>query len=182
MAPGCACPIPPRTRLCIPSPAARPAAWDFRWRGLVKVICLATGAALEAAIGPYRGKGSGGLGLVRQVLGSLHPGDVMLADALYCNYFLIATLIAAGGDVDPRNLSFKHPVQLWTQWVACGLSPRHDSGRLFTLIAQCQVGHRPGRIEPRMRKRGSKPFPWLKTPRPHARRQVQRYRRDWATK
>ena len=49
---GMSMPGTPRTRLCIPSPAARPAAWDFRWRGLVKVICLATGAALEAAIGP----------------------------------------------------------------------------------------------------------------------------------
>jgi|GEM_PF-1750546 hypothetical protein len=66
---------------------------------LVMVICLATGAALDAAIGPHRGKGSGELGLVRQVLGSLRPGDVMLADALYCNYFLIATLMAAGVDV-----------------------------------------------------------------------------------
>ena len=96
---GLCTPDTPRTRLCIPSPAARPAAWDFRWRGLVKVVCLATGAALEAAIGPYRGKGSGELGLVRQVLGSLCPGDVMLADAQYCNYFLIATLRAAGVDV-----------------------------------------------------------------------------------
>ena len=39
--------------------------------GLVKVICLATGAALDAAIGPHQGKGSGELGLVRQVLASL---------------------------------------------------------------------------------------------------------------
>ena len=63
------------------------------------MICLATGAALDAAIGPHQGKGSGELGLVRQVLGSLRPGDVMLADALYCNYFLIASLMAAGVDV-----------------------------------------------------------------------------------
>ena len=33
------------------------------------------------------------------MLGSLRPGNVMLADALYCNYFLIATLMAAGVDV-----------------------------------------------------------------------------------
>jgi hypothetical protein len=40
----------------------------------------------------------------------------------------------------------------------------------------------PGRIEPRMRKRRPKPYPWLKTPRPHARRQVQRHGHAWATK
>ena len=33
------------------------------------------------------------------LLESFRPGDVMLADALYCNYFLIATLMAAGVDV-----------------------------------------------------------------------------------
>jgi hypothetical protein len=63
------------------------------------VICLATGAALDAAIGPHSGKGTGELGLVRRLLEGFSPGDVMLADALYCNYFLIATLMAAGVDV-----------------------------------------------------------------------------------
>ena len=66
---------------------------------LVMVICLATGAALDAAMGPYSGKGRGELGLVRGLLEGFRPGDVMLADALYCNYFLIATLMAKGVDV-----------------------------------------------------------------------------------
>ena len=94
---------------------------------------------------------------------------------------LLMAQAASNADVDPRNLSFKHTVQLWTQWVACGLSAMHDSGWLFALIAQCQVGHRLGRIEPRMRKRRPKPYPWLKTPRAHARRQVQRYGHAWET-
>jgi hypothetical protein len=95
---------------------------------------------------------------------------------------LLMAHAASHADVDPRELSFKHPVQLWTEWVARGLSATHDSGRLFMLIAQCLVGHRPGRIEPRMRKRRPKSYPWLKTPRAHARRQVHRYGRGWETK
>ena len=295
-----------------PQPSTQAPGVGFPLARLVMVICLATGAALEAAIGPHQGKGSGELGLVRHVLEPFRPGDVMLADALYCNYFLIASLMGAGVDVlfeqngsritdfrrgqslgkrdhivrwpkpanrpewmtreqyadfpdeialrevkvahqilvttlsdhrriskddlsqlyaqrwnveldlrnlktttgmdvlscqtpemnnkqlwvhllaynvirllmaqaacnagvDPRNLSFKHTVQLWTEWVSRGLSATHDSQRLFTLIAQCQVGHRPGRIEPRMRKRRPKPYPWLKVPRAQARRKVQRY-------
>jgi hypothetical protein len=283
------------------------------------VICLATGAALDAAIGPHHGKGSGELGLVRRLLEGFGPGDVMLADALYCNYFLIATLMAKGVDVlfeqngaritdfrrgqslgkrdhivrwpkpaappewmtreqyaqfpdeitlrevkvahqvlvttlldhrrvskddlsqlyarrwnveldlrnlktttgmdvlscqtpemndkqlwvhllaynvirllmaqaasnagvDPRDLSFKHAVQLWTEWVARGLSATKDHHRLFTLIAQCKVGHRPGRIEPRMRKRRPKPYPWLKVPCAHARRQVEKHGHAWELK
>ena len=47
------------------------------------------------ALGPYSSKGSGELGLVRRLLEGFRPGDVMLADALYCNYFLIATLMQA---------------------------------------------------------------------------------------
>jgi hypothetical protein len=88
---------------------------------------------------------------------------------------LLMAHAASHADVDPRELSFKHPVQLWTEWVARGLSATHDSGRLFMLIAQCPVGHRPGRLQPRMRKRRLKSYPWLKTPRAHARRQLQRY-------
>lgn len=132
---------------------------------LVAVICLATGAALDAAIGPHRGKGSGELGLVRRLLEGFHAGDVMLADALYCNYFLIANVIrllmaqaGRNAGVDPR-----------------GLSATKDSQRLFTLIAQCKVGHRPGRIEPRMRQRRPKPYPWLKTSRDQARHHVRRH-------
>ena len=79
---------------------------------------------------------------------------------------------ACNAGVDPRSLSFKHTVQLWTEWVSRGLS---DCARLFTLIAQCSVGNRAGRIEPRMRKRWPKPYPWLKVPRAQARRHVEKH-------
>ncbi len=45
------------------------------------------------------------------------------------------------------GLSFEHTVQLWTEWVARGLSAAEDNQRLSMLIAQCKVGYRPGRIE-----------------------------------
>lgn len=41
---------------------------------------------LDTAIGPHQGKGSGELGLVRRLLDGFNPGDVVLADALYCNF------------------------------------------------------------------------------------------------
>ena len=63
------------------------------------VICLASGAALDRVVGPHSGKGSGELALVRRLLEGFRPGYVMLADALYCNYFLIAMLTAAGVEV-----------------------------------------------------------------------------------
>ena len=95
---------------------------------------------------------------------------------------LLMAQAASIAGVDPRVLSFKHTVQLWTEWVSRGLSATKDCGRLFTLIAQCRVGNRPGRIEPRMRKRRPKPFPWLKVPRAQARRKIERHGHAWETK
>jgi len=316
---GISMPDTPENQAVYPQPSTQARGVGFPQARLVMVICLATGAALDMAVGPHSGKGTGELGLVRSLLKGFRPGDVMLADALYCNYFLIATVMAAGVDVlfeqngaritdfrrgqslgardhivrwrkpaarpewmtpeqyagfpdeltvrearvnhqvlvttmlnhrtvskndlgelyaqrwnveldlrnlktttgmdvldcqtpqmnekqlwvhllaynvirllmaqaasnagvDPRGLSFKHTVQLWTEWTARGLSATKDSGRLFTLIAQCKVGNRPGRIEPRMRKRRPKPYPWLKIPRAKARRKTERHGHAWETK
>jgi Transposase DDE domain len=316
---GLSMPDTPENQAVYPQPSTQAPGVGFPAARLVMVICLASGAALDMAIGPHSGKGSGELGLVRALLEGFCPGDVMLADALYCNYWLLATLMARGvdvlfeqngarttdfrrgqslgtrdhlvhwpkptarpdwmtpeqyacfpdeltvrevkvahqvlvttllahrkvskldlsalyaqrwnveldlrnlktttgmdvlscltpqmnekqlwvhllaynvirllmaqaasnADIDPRALSFKHTVQLWTEWVSRGLSATMDCGRLFTLIAQCRVGHRPGRIEPRMRKRRPKPYPWLKVPRAQARRQVEKHGHDWEPK
>jgi len=79
-------------------------------------------------------------------------------------------------DQIPRQLSFKHTVQIWIAW-----QPRAGSGddavsinALLVLIAEPRVGLRPGRIEPRARKRRPKPFPLLTRPRPQAREEVRR--------
>ena len=309
---GISMPDTEENQACFAQPSTQAPGVGFPLARLVMVICLATGAALDAATGPHSGKGSSELGLLRRLGAAFQPGDVMLADAFYCNYFLIATLVAAGVDVlfeqngaritdfrrgrslgardhlvcwpkpyarphwmtleqyaafpdelqvretkaahkvmvttmldprkvskhdlsalyarrwnveldlrnlkttmgmevlhcqtpemnekelwvhllaynvirllmaqaafnadrDPREMSFKHTVQLCTEWGSRGLAATADSGRLFILIAQTNVGHRPGRIEPRMRKRRPKPYPWLKEPRAKARRGIELY-------
>ena len=316
---GISMPDTPENQACYPQPSSQAEGVGFPLARVVGVICLATGAVIDAAIGPHAGKGSSELGLLRTLGTAFSAGDVMLADAFYCNYFLIATLRAAGVDVlfeqngaritdfrrgqslgtrdhlvcwpkpaarpewmtpeqyaglpdeltvrevkaghqvlvttmldhrkvskgdlsalyarrwnveldlrnlktttgmdilscqtpqmnekqlwvhllaynvirllmaqaasnagvDPRQLSFKHTVQLWTEWVSRALSATQDCGRLFTLIAQCRVGNRPGRIEPRTRKRRPKPYPWLKMARDKARRKIERHGRAWETK
>lgn len=303
---GLSMPDTPANQARYPQSSAQAVGVGFPLARLVAVICLATGAVLDAAIGAHKGEGTGELSLTRGLLDVFGPGDVMLADALYCDYFLIAALRQRGVDVlfaqngsritdfrrgcrlgtrdhivcwpkpaacprwmtrqqyalvpkeialrevkvghrvlvtslldhrrvakadlsalyacrwnveldlrnlkttmgmdvldcqtpemndkqlwvyllaynlmrllmaqaaahagvDPRQLSFKHTVQLWTQWVARGASVTTANQRLFTLIAQSRVGHRPGRVEPRVRKRRPKPYPWLKVPRAHAR-------------
>ena len=295
-----------------PQPSSQAQGVGFPLANLGVVICLATGAVLQAAVGAQNGKGSGELALFRDLQAAFLPGDVMLADALYCHYFLIARMIDSGVDVvmaqhgsrntdfrrgkslgkrdhiikwtkpahcppwmkreeyqafpneltmresrrnqrvlvttmldpnkldqdelsqlygkrwnveldlrnikttmgmdvlhcqtpemnekelwvhllaynvirllmaqaachagiDPRSLSFKHTVQLWSEWIARGLTATLDQNILFTLIAQPRVANRPGRIEPRMRKRRPKSYPWLKEPRNVARDCVRKY-------
>ena len=77
----------------------------------------------------------------------------------------------------PRQLSFKHTVQIWIAWTERGLAAEdHDKlHALFVLIAQQRVGERPGRIEPRAVKRRPKPYPLLTKPRALAREHVRKY-------
>jgi hypothetical protein len=91
-------------------------------------------------------------------------------------YNLIRLLMAQAAvesGLQPRNLSFKHTVQIWTQWTSLHLAEEQDRRDiLFKLIAQVTVGQRSGRLEPRARKRRPKPYPWLKVPRSLARQQI----------
>ena len=95
-------------------------------------------------------------------------------------YNLIRLLMAQAAllaDILPRQISFKHTLQLWIAWrqSAVGLYDDDELACLFILIAQQQVGNRPGRIEPRAVKRRPKPFPLLTKPREIARRDVRIY-------
>ncbi|EZQ19218.1 hypothetical protein CF98_01745 [Halopseudomonas bauzanensis] len=80
------------------------------------------------------------------------------------------------GDCLPRQLSFKHALQIWGAW-----RQYHDESdeeqmmSLLLLIAGQRVGNRPGRIEPRAVKRRPKNHPLLTQPRPQARRKVTKY-------
>lgn len=96
---GISMPDTPANQARYPQPSSQAKGVGFPLARLVGIICLSTGAVLEAAIGPYAGKGHSELGLFRSLLHTLSAGELLLADALYCNYFLIATLQTAGVDV-----------------------------------------------------------------------------------
>ena len=72
-------------------------------------------------------------------------------------YDLIRLLMAQAAfehDTEPRALSFKHTVQLYSQFSTRSLCQRAEPDSLalfFALIAQQRVGRRPGRLEPRVR-------------------------------
>lgn len=96
---GISMPDTPQNQASYPQSSSQAKGVGFPLARLVGVICLSTGAVLDAAMGPHSGKGTSELGLLRRLGTAFCAGDVMLADALYCNYFLIARLQAAGVDV-----------------------------------------------------------------------------------
>jgi hypothetical protein len=66
---------------------------------VVGLLCAATGAVLDAAIGPYAGKTGSEHALFRQLLDSIVVDDLIVADRYYCAYFVIALIQARGADV-----------------------------------------------------------------------------------
>ena len=80
-------------------------------------------------------------------------------------------------DQIPRQLSFKHSVQIWLSWQQRGGDPQDAVciHGLLLLIAGPRVGLRPGRMEPRARKRRPKAYPLLTKPRPLARADILNY-------
>ena len=81
---------------------------------------------------------------------------------------------AALAQCRPRQLSFKHTVQIWLAWSHCGFS--YDHGPIiFELIAQQRVANRPGRLEPRMVKRRPKPYTWLTRAREQTRALIRKH-------
>ena len=314
---GTTVPLPdtPANQHTYPQPRSQQPGLGFPLCRMLGLMCLSSGVVLNAAMGPYRGKGGDEQHLLRSVLESLSPRDVLLGDAYFATYFLLCALrergvdgvfeqqgsrrrstdfrrgtrlgerdhlvvlskpkdkphwmelrdyeqapeqltvreLATGGKVLvttllcpkdtpkaalkalyrerwqveldlrsikttlgmetlscktplmaekevwvyllaynlirimmaeaalfteqlPRQLSFKHTVQLWVAWCRNGLGYRDGCfDQLLLFIAQQKAGHRPGRIEPRAVKRRNKPYPLLMKTRTEARQYIEKH-------
>jgi hypothetical protein len=75
-----------------PQPQAQRPGIGFPLARLAVLLSLATGACHGLAMAPYAGKGTGEKTLLRQMYDSLGPGDVVLADALFDDYFIACEL------------------------------------------------------------------------------------------
>jgi hypothetical protein len=98
-------------------------------------------------------------------------------------YNLIRTIIAQAASqhgLEPRSISFKGAVQALEAFQpGLALLGEHDPelrgvlyGQLLKAIASQRVGDRPGRFEPRRRKRRPKPYDRLMKPRNEAKREM----------
>src|SRR3954464_5137425 len=95
-------PDTPENQAVYPQPPTQQPGLGFPLARLVVLLSLATGACHDLAIAPYEGKGTGETTLLRAPYGALKPGDVVLADALFDNYFLVCELRERGIDIVAR--------------------------------------------------------------------------------
>jgi hypothetical protein len=101
---------------------------------------------------------------------------------------LVMAQSAALADVLPRQISFKHSLQIWLAFrqQQGDIADDESLSVLCVLIAENTVGHRPGRIEPREVKRRPKPYKVLSKPRNEVRERIRKYghpeKQKWKTK
>ncbi len=95
-------PDTPENQARYPQPPTQQPGVGFPLARIAVLLSLATGACHDLAIAPYEGKGTGETSLLRQMYGALKPGDVVLADALFDNYFLVCELRDRGIDLVAR--------------------------------------------------------------------------------
>ena len=84
---------------------------------VVMIFSLAVGAVREIAIGKYSGKQVGETSLLRTLLHTIHPGEVVLADCYYATYWLLATAWQKDFDVvckshHKRKIDFRRGIKL----------------------------------------------------------------------
>ena len=85
-----------------PQPEVQQPGIGFPLARLTVLLSLATGACHDLAIASYTGKGTGETTLLRQMYDALSPGDVIVADALFDNYFIACELRQRGIELVAR--------------------------------------------------------------------------------
>jgi len=95
-------PDTPENQAAYPQSKSQAPRLGFPIARLLVVFSLAVGTVLETALGPYRGKQTGELALLRQIVDQFQPGDIVLADRCFCSYWVIAELQRRGVDVVVR--------------------------------------------------------------------------------
>src|SRR5207302_2821020 len=89
-------PDTPENQAEYPQPVVQQEGIGFPLARVAVLLSLASGACHDLAIAPYAGKGTGETTLLRQMFDALQPGDVVVADALFDDYFLIWELRQRG--------------------------------------------------------------------------------------
>ena len=92
-------PDTPENQKTYPQQSAQKKGLGFPIMRLVGLISLSCGTVLDVAMARYSGKRTGETSLFRQLLDQLEAGDILLADAIFSNYWTIVLLFVRGVDI-----------------------------------------------------------------------------------
>ena len=92
-------PDTPENQEAYPQQASQQEGLGFPVARMVVLMSLATAMACDMAMGPYSGKETSELALMRQLVGHVDPGDILLTDRYFCSYFMIAMFLAMNVDL-----------------------------------------------------------------------------------
>jgi len=127
---------------------------------MVGIVCLSSGAVLDAALGRFRGKGGDEQTLLRSMLDTLNTGDVLLGDAFYATYFLLCELQRRGIDgvfekygARRRSTDFRRGTRLGTR---DHLITLEKPSRRPAWMNQASYEQEPDQLEVRELKAGNK--------------------------
>jgi len=95
---GLSLPDSPKNEVEYPRPHADRLAVGFPLMRASALISLATGAVLDMTFSQYTGKGTSELAMLQELLPSMKPGSVLVADKLYGNYRVLGELVLRGID------------------------------------------------------------------------------------
>ena len=95
-------PDTPENQEAYPQQASQKEGLGYPVARIVVLLSLATAMVSAMAIGPYSGKETGELALMRQLLDQLDARDILLTDRYFCSYFMIALLLERNVDFAAR--------------------------------------------------------------------------------
>jgi DDE family transposase len=101
-------PDTPANQKAYPQPGSQKPGLGFPQIRMVALFSLATGAVLDVALGPHKGKHTGEPALFRTLHHHLHEGDVLLADRYFCGYFHRTLVRQRGADLVMRLHHLRH--------------------------------------------------------------------------
>ncbi len=96
---GLSMPDTPKNQLAFPQMNGQKPGIGFPIMRAVGLISLATGAVVDFAFAQYTGKGTGESNLLRSMLDTLNPGDILVADKYHPSFVTIAALQQRGVDM-----------------------------------------------------------------------------------
>lgn len=115
-----------------------------------------------------------GMGVLRCKTPEMNKKEIWIYFLAYNLIRLLMVQAALHTHQLPRQLSFKHTLQLWIAFSNQNDSTISEAKKigLSVLISQRKIGNRPGRVEPRAVKRRAKPYPLLMKIRPLAQKEI----------